>query len=99
MLTVLEADSVEKSHLNVGFAYLAVLLGHLCLYAPVRQKFRSSHAAKSMGPLLESIREFVHHHKTMESQIYEGEDAPRGQSGWAEIEALARQLEDEAAYD
>ncbi len=52
-----------------------------------------------MGPLLESIREFVHHHKTMESQIYEGEDGPHGQSGWAEIEALARQLEDEAAYD
>ncbi|RYP48972.1 hypothetical protein DL768_005244 [Monosporascus sp. mg162] len=93
-----EADSVEKSHLNVVFGYLAVLLGHLCLYAPVRQRFRASHSAKSMGPLLESIREFVHHHKTMESQIYEGGDG-HGQSGWAEIEALARQLEDEAAYD
>ncbi|RYP41142.1 hypothetical protein DL769_011641 [Monosporascus sp. CRB-8-3] len=93
-----EADSVEKSHLNVVFGYLAVLLGHLCLYAPVRQRFRASHSAKSMGPLLESIREFVHHHKTMESQIYEGGDG-HGQTGWAEIEALARQLEDEAAYD
>lgn len=83
----------------MAFGYLAVLLGNLCLYAPARHKFRSSHAAKSMGPLLESIREFSHHHKTMESQTDEGEDDTHGQSGWAEMEALARKLEDEAAYD
>jgi hypothetical protein len=90
---------VEKSHLNVVFGYLAVLLGYLCLQQPVREKFRSGHSAKNMGPLLDSIREFVRHHKTMESQLYENEEGREGQTGWEKLEALAHQLEDEAACD
>jgi hypothetical protein len=94
-----EADSVEKTHLNVVFGYLAVLLAYLCLHAPVRDRFRESHRTKSLDPLFESVREFVHHHRTMESQISEHDDSNPEQSGWEKLQALVNQLENDASYD
>ncbi|KXJ92885.1 wings apart-like protein regulation of heterochromatin-domain-containing protein [Microdochium bolleyi] len=95
-----EADSVEKSHLNVVFGYLTILLGYLALYPPVRHKFRSSHPGKNMEPLLESIREFIFYHKKMESMAG-GEDdneAPKN-AEWQSLQKLAYSIEDEARFD
>ncbi|KAI1377345.1 hypothetical protein F4677DRAFT_53804 [Hypoxylon crocopeplum] len=96
-----EADSMETSHLNVAFGYLSVLLGYLALYPPVRQKIRSNHSAKSIGPLLGSIREFITHHRKVEQQnVDEAEDGSRGHSSYTErLQDLVQQLEDQAAYD
>ncbi|KAI0885226.1 uncharacterized protein GGS22DRAFT_163157 [Annulohypoxylon maeteangense] len=95
-----EADSMETSHLNVAFGYLTVLLGYLALHGPVRQKIRSSHSAKSIKPLLDSLREFLTHHRKVEQSVEESEDGSRGHSSYTErLQDLVHQLEDQAAYD
>ncbi|KAI1106104.1 hypothetical protein F4804DRAFT_302309 [Jackrogersella minutella] len=95
-----EADSMETSHLNVAFGYLTVLLGYLALYAPVRQKIRSSHSAKSIKPLLDSLREFLTHHRKVEQSVEEHDGGSRGHSSYTErLQDLVHQLEDQAAYD
>ncbi|KAI5862844.1 hypothetical protein GGS23DRAFT_71163 [Durotheca rogersii] len=94
-----EADSMETSHLNVAFGYLSVLLGYLALYAPVRQKIRSGHSTRSIEPLLDSIREFIIHHRKVESADV-GEDGTQDQSGYTErLQDLVHRLEDQAAHD
>ncbi|KAK6075911.1 rheb small monomeric gtpase [Seiridium cupressi] len=96
-----EADSEAKSQLNVAFGYLSVLLGYLCLYAPIRKEFRSSHSAKSMGPLVDSIQEFISHHRAMEASLLDaGADDPRAHGGYTErLQGLVDQLDADAAYD
>ncbi|KAI1214954.1 uncharacterized protein F4807DRAFT_14898 [Annulohypoxylon truncatum] len=95
-----EADSMETSHLNVAFGYLTVLLGYLALHRPVRQKIRSSHSAKSIEPLLDSLREFLTHHRKVEQSVDESEDGSRGHSSYTErLQDLVHQLEEQAAYD
>ncbi|KAI1429475.1 wings apart-like protein regulation of heterochromatin-domain-containing protein [Xylaria sp. FL1777] len=92
-----EADSMEKTHLNVAFGYLSVLLGYLALHKPVRQKLISNHSAKSIGPLIGSIREFIAHYEQVESESDDG-DRPHG--SFAErLQELVQQLEDNAARD
>ncbi|KAI1398130.1 hypothetical protein F4819DRAFT_469540, partial [Hypoxylon fuscum] len=95
-----EADSMETSHLNVAFGYLAVLLGYLALYPPVRQKIRSNNAAKSIGPLLDSLREFITHHQKVEQNVDEGDDdGSRDHNSYTvRLQELVNQLEDQAAY-
>ncbi|OTB16914.1 hypothetical protein K445DRAFT_349661 [Daldinia sp. EC12] len=93
-----EADSMETSHLNVAFGYLSVLLGYLALHPPVRQKIRSSHSAKSITPLLDSLREFITHYKKVEQNV--GEDDDGHHSSYMErLQDLVRQLEDQSVYD
>ncbi|KAI0167053.1 hypothetical protein GGR52DRAFT_556727 [Hypoxylon sp. FL1284] len=95
-----EADSMETSHLNVAFGYLSVLLGYLALCAPVRKKIRSNNAAKSIGPLLSSLREFTTHNQKVEQSMEESDDSsPSPNSYTARLQDLVRQLEDQAAYD
>ncbi|OTB05784.1 hypothetical protein M426DRAFT_10232 [Hypoxylon sp. CI-4A] len=94
-----EADSMETSHLNVAFGYLTVLLGYLALHPPVRQKIRKSHSTKSIGPLLDSLREFLTHHKKVEQNVNEDEDGTEGRSSSDRLQDLVHQLEDQAAYD
>jgi hypothetical protein len=96
-----QADSEAKSQLNVALGYLSVLLGYLCLYAPVRRVFTSSHSARSLGPLLDSIREFISHHRAMEASLLDaGVEDSRAQGGYTErLEGLVDQLEADTAYD
>ncbi|KAI0379969.1 hypothetical protein F5Y04DRAFT_111273 [Hypomontagnella monticulosa] len=95
-----EADSMETSHLNVAFGYLSVLLGYLALYPPVRQKIRSSHSAKSVGPLLDSLREFITHYGKVEQSADDSDDGSRGHGSYMErLQDLVQQLEDKVAYD
>ncbi|KAI8965648.1 wings apart-like protein regulation of heterochromatin-domain-containing protein [Daldinia sp. FL1419] len=94
-----EADSMETSHLNVAFGYLSVLLGYLALHPPVRQKIRSNHSAKSIAPLLDSLREFITHYKKVEQNTGE-DDGPRDHSSYMErLQDLVHQLEDQMIYD
>ncbi|KAI1491126.1 hypothetical protein F5X96DRAFT_495791 [Biscogniauxia mediterranea] len=95
-----EADSMEKSHLNVAFGYLSVLLGYLSLHAPVRQKLKANHSARSIGPLIDSIREFIAHYEKVESAMDESESSAKAHSSYTErLQALVHQLEGEAIYD
>ncbi|KAI2643472.1 wings apart-like protein regulation of heterochromatin-domain-containing protein [Xylaria nigripes] len=95
-----EADSIQKTHLNVAFGYLSVLLGYLALHKPVRQKLARSHSAKTIRPLIGSIREFVAHYKQVESAIDEtdGDDGHHG--GYTErLQELVQQLEIKSVHD
>jgi hypothetical protein len=85
----------------VAFGYLSVLLGYLALYPPVRKVFRTSHSAKSMGPLLDSIQEFILHHRAMEASLLDAaEDDPRAHGGYTDrLQGLVDQLDRDAAYD
>ncbi|KAI1339018.1 hypothetical protein F5Y15DRAFT_89891 [Xylariaceae sp. FL0016] len=94
-----EADSMEKSQLNVVFGYLSVLLGYLALHAPVRHKIKSSHSARSIGPLVDSIREFIAHHRKLEQAMEEHEEGSRSHGYTEGLQNLAQQLEDQAAFD
>lgn len=89
---------MEKTHLNVAFGYLSILLGYLALHKPVRQKLKSSHSAKSIGPLIGSIREFIAHYEQVENAISESQDGDRPHGSYVEgLQELVQQLEDHAA--
>ncbi|KAI0457833.1 wings apart-like protein regulation of heterochromatin-domain-containing protein [Xylaria acuta] len=95
-----EADSMEKSHLNVAFGYLSVLLGYLSLHGPVRYKLIHSHSAKSIGPLVGSIREFIAHYEQVENAMSESDNGDRHRGTYAErLQELVQQLEEKAAHD
>ncbi|KAI0408148.1 wings apart-like protein regulation of heterochromatin-domain-containing protein [Xylaria palmicola] len=94
-----EADSMEKTHLNVAFGYLSVLLGYLSLHAPVRQKLKSSHSAKSIGPLIGAIREFLAHYEQVENVLSESDDEDRRGSYAERLQELVQHLEEKAAHD
>ncbi|TRX95330.1 hypothetical protein FHL15_003661 [Xylaria flabelliformis] len=95
-----EADSMEKTHLNVAFGYLSVLLGYLSLHGPVRRKLIHSHSAKSIGPLVGSIREFIAHYEQVENAMSESDDSDRHGGTYAErLQELVQQLEEKAAHD
>lgn len=91
---------MEKTQLNVAFGYLSVLLGYLALHRPVRQKIVSSHSARSIGPLIESIREFIAYYEQVETAISESEEGEHSRGGYAErLQELVQQLEDKAARE
>ncbi|KAJ3573508.1 hypothetical protein NPX13_g4673 [Xylaria arbuscula] len=95
-----EADSMEKTHLNVAFGYLSILLGYLALHRPVREKLKTSHSAKSIGPLIGSIREFIAHYEQVENAISESQDGDRPHGSYVEgLQELVQQLEDQATRD
>ncbi|KAK0754806.1 hypothetical protein B0T18DRAFT_313307 [Schizothecium vesticola] len=77
-----DADSMEKTQLNVALGYLAVLLGNLCLRPAIRDRFLVVHPKKNMQPLIDSINEFVAFH----SKVAEAE----GTGGGSEAGAVAR---------
>ncbi|KAK0720480.1 wings apart-like protein regulation of heterochromatin-domain-containing protein [Lasiosphaeris hirsuta] len=68
-----DADSMEKTQLNVALGYLSILLGYLCLCESIRERFILVHPKKSIQPLLDSVNEFIaFHHKVAEAQGNEG---------------------------
>lgn len=90
-----EADSVEKSQLNVAFGYLSVLLGYMSLYEPVRKRFSSMHKAGNLAPLLVSIREFIAYHRMTDDAIAQAGDgqAPLYSSFTTKLQGLVERLE------
>lgn len=90
-----EADSVEKSQLNVAFGYLSLLLGYMSLYEPVRKRFNSVHKAGNLAPLLVSIREFIAYHRMTDDAIAQAGDgqAPLYSSFTTKLQGLVERLE------
>ncbi|KAK3297554.1 wings apart-like protein regulation of heterochromatin-domain-containing protein [Chaetomium fimeti] len=86
-----DADSMEKTQLNVALGYLSVLLGYLSLTTSIRERFVSVHPKKNMQPLLDSINEFItFHRKVAEAQ---GDEGMKQESGsLARLQDLANQL-------
>lgn len=63
-----QADSVEKTQLNVAVGYLAIVLGFLSLTAPVRQRLESMGRMDGPGRLGDSIAEFIAFYETVNSK-------------------------------
>ncbi|KJR80409.1 uncharacterized protein SPSK_04910 [Sporothrix schenckii 1099-18] len=87
-----EADSEEKSQLNVAFAYLSILLGYLCLHDPIYQAFKLLSPSGNLNPLLESIRQFI----TLHDQIGKAENLEHGAEAsqfTARLRALTQELD------
>ncbi|KAK0635474.1 wings apart-like protein regulation of heterochromatin-domain-containing protein [Bombardia bombarda] len=94
-----DADSMEKTRLNVALGYLSVLLGYLCLNSSIRERFAAVHHKKSLQPLLDSINEFiVFHHRVAEAQ--ETESGIKQDSEFAalgRLQTLVHQLKAQCA--
>ncbi len=86
---LLQADSEEKSQLNVPFAYLSILLGYLCLHEPIYQAFRRLSPSGTLRPLLESIRQFIVLHEKIGTE----DNSEHGAEATARLRALAHELE------
>ncbi|CAN8095723.1 unnamed protein product [Discula destructiva] len=91
-----EADSVEKSQLNVGFGYMSLLLGYMSLYEPVRHRFGSMHKGGNLVPLLDSIREFITYHRAADNAMTQdgGEPTPSSSDFTTKLQGLVERLED-----
>ncbi|KAK4127703.1 hypothetical protein N657DRAFT_641715 [Parathielavia appendiculata] len=88
-----DADSMEKTQLNVALGYLSIFLGYLCLSDTIRDKFVLVHPKKTMRPLLDSINEFIaFHHKVAEAQSGEGARQRSDSGSLARLQELADQL-------
>lgn len=76
-----QADSMEESHSGVAVGYLTVLLGNLCLNAPMRTKIRAQLPHQQLDILIDKIKEFVrfHEHVDRKAGRFEGEE---GQETW-----------------
>ncbi|KAK4179201.1 wings apart-like protein regulation of heterochromatin-domain-containing protein [Triangularia setosa] len=86
-LKTADADSMEKTQLNVALGYLSILLGYLCLHDPIKERFVQVHPKKSLQPLLDSVNEFIALH------IKAAEAHGDSQSGSiARLQSLADQL-------
>ena len=68
-----QADSVEKTQLNVAVGYLAILLGYLCLSGTTRRRFDSLNRGAGLQCLVDSIREFM--------QVFTSIDGKSGAAG------------------
>ncbi|RFU33907.1 hypothetical protein B7463_g2460, partial [Scytalidium lignicola] len=79
--TTSEADSVQESQRNVAFGYLSVLLGYLSLLPAISDRVRSRLPRKSLKPLLESIEEFIGHHKTVDDLTQADEEGNNPHAG------------------
>lgn len=66
-----QADSVEESHTNVAFGYLSILLGNLCQNFGIGDKIRQKMPKTTLTPLINSLEEFITHHRRVDDQ-YEG---------------------------
>ncbi|CAZ81421.1 unnamed protein product [Tuber melanosporum] len=61
-----DADSLEESQSNVGFGYLAILLGNLCQDTEIRIAVRNQLPNKSLNILYESMEVFIAHHRKVD---------------------------------
>jgi len=88
-----QADSMEKTQLNVALGYLSVLLGYLCLSDSIRNRFVLVHPKKNIQPLLGSINEFIaFHRKVAEAQGDEGAKQGSESAALTRLQDLADQL-------
>ena len=84
---------MEKTSLNVAFGYLAILLGHLCLHQPIRERFMLIYGKRNLEPLLESIRIFITLHRVTLAAM-EDDSSQKGDSNAADrLQSLVDQLE------
>ena len=95
ILTFPQANSVEETHSNVAFGYLAVLLANLCLDANVKVRVRSKLPGGTLRPLSEAVEEFLLFHKKVDDQIQASQGDESAQDGFTErLQGVVDRLND-----
>lgn len=69
-----EAESMEQSQTNVGYGYLAVLLGNLCLNESAKDAIRALLPRQDLSTVIRAVEEFVQYHQRVDKQAFDGED-------------------------
>ncbi|SPN98864.1 uncharacterized protein DNG_01904 [Cephalotrichum gorgonifer] len=72
-----EADSVEKTQLNVAVGYLAIVLGYLSLSTPVRQRLEAMNRMDGLDRIADSISEFLAFYESVDNRKDAGEHVGR----------------------
>ncbi|KAK3378179.1 wings apart-like protein regulation of heterochromatin-domain-containing protein [Podospora didyma] len=89
-----DADSMEKTQLNVALGYLSIFLGYLCLCESIRDRFALVHPKKSLQPLLDSINEFIAFHHQVAETGSDGESKQDADFGaLVRLQSLVDQLD------
>ncbi|GAB7343836.1 hypothetical protein MBLNU457_1804t1 [Dothideomycetes sp. NU457] len=94
-----EAETREQleaqSGSNVGYGYLAVFLGNLCMEPSAKTLIRSHLPEQDLGILVRAIKEFVQYHQTVDNSELEGEG---GKEVWrtftSRLLAVAEKIEE-----
>ena len=68
-----EAESLEQSHANVAYGYLAVMLANMCRNRDIRPVVSNALPGKGVDMLLGAVDEFIQYHKTADEKD-EGND-------------------------
>jgi hypothetical protein len=87
---------MEKTSLNVAFGYLGILLGHLCLHQPIRERFMSIYSKRTLEPLLESIRIFITLHRVTLAAMEDGSGSKSDTNAADRLQSLVDQLESQS---
>ncbi|KAI9887766.1 MAG: hypothetical protein M1823_000407 [Watsoniomyces obsoletus] len=66
-----EADSMEGTHFNVAFGYLAVLLSNISFHAEARTYLCSKLPCRTLTPITDAAIEFLQYHQQVDSQLME----------------------------
>lgn len=85
---------MEKTHSNVAFGYLAVLLGNLCLNRRVKQQVCAQLPGATLRPLSDAVGEFLHYHKKVDDQFQsaDGDDATAQDGFTARLQMMVDRL-------
>jgi len=94
-----EAETQEQleaqSGSNVGYGYLAVFLGNLCMERSAKALIRSHLPDQDLGVLVKAIKEFVQYHQTVDNSELEDEG---GKEVWktftSRLLAVAEKIEE-----
>ncbi|KAI9850469.1 MAG: hypothetical protein M1838_005607 [Thelocarpon superellum] len=77
-----QADSMEASHSNVAFGYLAVLLANLCLDGTIKDQVRGRLPGGTVRPLSDAAEEFLHYHQKVDEQLHASGGDSTGPDGF-----------------
>lgn len=94
-----EAETQEQleaqSGSNVGYGYLAVFLGNLCMDSSAKTSIRSHLPDQDLGILVRAIKEFVQYHQTVDNSELEDDG---GKEVWktftSRLLAVAEKIEE-----
>ncbi|KAI9718999.1 MAG: hypothetical protein M1828_006375 [Chrysothrix sp. TS-e1954] len=63
-----EAESLEQSHTNVAYGYLAVTLANMCRSPAIRSSISNALPGRRMVMLSNAVEEFIQYHKAADSR-------------------------------
>ncbi|KZF22675.1 hypothetical protein L228DRAFT_247035 [Xylona heveae TC161] len=92
--SIAEADSMEATHFNVVFGYLAVLLGNMCHNDAAAASIRALMPKGSLQPILDAVNEFLIYHKKVDTEMFGTENTPAEEMNFtAHLQQVADYLE------